>query len=139
METLITKEELKKLNEKDLMFITIPGRMGDIYGCTFVINKNGKYIFYRIENMYKYMDILCEVFPIWSNDLKNANIKFKSDKYEYLYMGMGNGLCIDKTIYDKYMHYLKELVRKKEENELDYKPSINYTIWDEAIKNMINN
>lgn len=39
MKENITKEELMKLNEDELMFITIPGRMGDIYGSTFVIKK----------------------------------------------------------------------------------------------------
>ena len=143
MEILITKEELKKLNENDLMFITIPGRMGDIYGCTFVIIENNKYIFYRIDNMYKYFNILCEVFPILNNDLKKASKRFESNKYKYLYMGMGNGLCIDKNIYDKYIYYLMKYVKKSNlyngEKEFEYQPCINYEVWKTALKDMINN
>lgn len=39
-ENKITKEELYKLNEDDLMFITNPGRMGDVDGSYFVIKNN---------------------------------------------------------------------------------------------------
>ena len=35
----ITREELFKLKEDNLMFITNPGRMGDIGGSTFIIKK----------------------------------------------------------------------------------------------------
>jgi hypothetical protein len=34
----ITKEEFEKLDEKNLIFITNPGRMGDIDGSNFIIN-----------------------------------------------------------------------------------------------------
>lgn len=135
MEEKITKEEIKKLQEKDLMFINIPGRMGDI-SCTLVINDNEKYVFYKIDNMYKYMDILCEIFPIWNNDVMNYEKGLNTSKYKFLDMGMGNYLCIDKEIYDKYITYLLELSQK---NDLNYQPSINYKIWKKAINNMINN
>ena len=117
------------------MFINIPGRMGDI-SCTLVINDNEKYVFYKIDNMYKYMDILCEIFPIWNNDVMNYEKGLDTSKYKFLDMGMGNYLCIDKEIYDKYITYLLELSQK---NDLNYQPSINYKIWKKAINNMINN
>ena len=45
----ITKEEFYTLDEKDLMFITNPGRMGDEEGVTFVIKSNNNYTVYRID------------------------------------------------------------------------------------------
>lgn len=50
----ISKEEFKKLDEKNLMFITNPGRMGDEDGITFSIKEGNKYTLYRVNGwMYK--------------------------------------------------------------------------------------
>ena len=45
----IIKKEFIKLNEKDVMFITNPGRMGDEDGSTFIIKQGNEYIVYRID------------------------------------------------------------------------------------------
>ena len=74
----ISKSEFIKLNEKNLMFITNPGRMGDEDGSTFII-KHGN------EEEYK-------------------------GKYKYLYMGFGNGLSIDNSIYSEFEPYLNNKV-----------------------------
>ena len=51
----ITKYELVKLNENDLVFITSSGRMRDEDGITFII-KYGKYLFsiLSFHIIYKY-------------------------------------------------------------------------------------
>ena len=45
----ISKSDFLKLDEKDLMFITNPGRMGDEDGSTFIIRQDDDYIIYRVE------------------------------------------------------------------------------------------
>ncbi len=143
MKENITKEEVMKLNEEDLMFITIPGRMGDIYGSTLVIRKDNKYIFYRIDNLFKNLDIIDKVFPIWSKSLKDFKKKYESDRYNYIYMGMGNGLCINKEIYYKFIPYLIKNAHKSNlyhgEKNLEYQSAINYEMWEKALNDMINN
>jgi hypothetical protein len=146
----ITKEELLTLNENDLMFITNPGRMGDEDGSTFIIKKDNNYITYRVDGwMYPNgrdknnisMDDMFNKFPMWKESWHNYyNDKSYSGKYIYLYMGFGNGLCIDKSIYDKYNKYLQEkleLSRKESKEEIP-DSALLYGVWYEAFINMIN-
>ena len=97
----ITKDELLKLNEDILVFITNPGRMGDEDGSTFIIKEDNELTIYRVEGwMYpvsgKRVDIsfndLLEQFPKWHETMKNVNEKDYKGKYTHLYMGFGNGL-----------------------------------------------
>ena len=82
-----------------------------------------------------------KVFPkwreLWHN---NYNDKDYNGKYKYIYMGFGNGLCVDKRIYDKFYPYLVEEIKKKT-NEIDddnnYDFCLNYVVWDQALVNMI--
>ena len=111
----ISKEEFLKINEDDVMFISNPGRMGDVSGYNIVVKNNNKLILYRIECLMKkneYNNILNEdvinQFPIWYKELKNNNENYR--KYHYLYMGFGNGLSIDNSIYNEFEPYLNDLV-----------------------------
>lgn len=56
-------------------------------------------------------------------------------------MGFGNGLCVDKTIYDKYYLYLLVEVKhhemySKEEGE-DYNPCLNFPCWESTMEKMV--
>lgn len=58
-------------------------------------------------------------------------------------MGMGNGLCINKEIYDKFIPYLIKNAKRSNlyhgEKNLEYQPAINYEMWEKALNDMINN
>ena len=147
----ISKEEFLKLNEDDLMFITNPGRMGDEDGSTFIIRQDNDYTIYRVEGwMYPkagekidiYLDDFYKQFPKWYETLKNERNKDYQGKYKHLYMGFGNGLCIDNSIYNEYEPYLNEEVEKYLENSEDkesLKYAAVYNVWKKAFINMVNN
>ena len=145
----ISKEKFLNINEKDVMLITNPGRIGDEDGVTFIIKQNNGYKAYRIEGwMYNSIDYnkddyisledTQKQFPKWYKTWKN-NYK---GKYKYLYMGFGNGLSIDNSIYNKYKPYLDKKVKEYSEtktNEENIKYVAIYNVWKEAFLNMINN
>ena len=75
----ISKEDFLRINEEDIMFITNPGRMGDVDGLTFIIKKDNKFKIYRIDGfLYPKKDIeknklisfeeTKKQFPIWLKD-----------------------------------------------------------------------
>lgn len=132
--------DINIFNEDNLMFITNPGRMGDMYGSIFVMKEGNTLKEYYCENIFKSNSIV-EVFPEWKKTIENKDNK--SDKYKYVYMGFGNGLCVDKRIYDKYYPYLFESVKKDdmyyEEDGDNYNPCINYSHWEYALDKMIEN
>jgi len=134
----VTDKDISKFNEDNLMFITNPGRMGDLYGTTFVMMEDNKLKEYYCENIFKSISIV-KVFPEWKNTISTKDNK--SNKYKYVYMGFGNGLCIDKRIYDKYYPYLLEEVKKddlySEEDGDNYNPCINYSNWKNALDKMV--
>lgn len=59
----------------------------------------------------------------------------------FIYMGFGNGLCVDKTIYQEYEPYLlDEVERMKEKNkEAEVKSYMYYSSWKVALEIMLNN
>ena len=81
--TKVTDEDIKKFNEDNLMFITNPGRMGDLYGSTFVMKENNELKEYYLDNIFKSTCIV-DVFKEWKNTISNKDNK--SDKYNYVYM-----------------------------------------------------
>ena len=146
----IKKSEFIKLNENDLMFITNPGRMGDEDGTTFIIKNNHEFTIYRIDGwMYKQDGEILDIslndvsnqFPKWYETWKNNVENINQGKYKYLYMGFGNGLSVDNSIYNEFEPYLTELVEKYLENN-DEKESLKYAaiydLWEEAFRNMVN-
>ena len=63
-------------------------------------------------------------------------------KYTYLYMGFGNGLCIDNSIYKKYKPILNKIVEeslkdKTEEEKESLKYATIFNSWQKAIVEMI--
>ena len=98
----ISKSDFLKLDEKDLMFITNPGRMGDEDGSTFIIRNDNEFIVYRVK---------------------------------YIYMGFGNGLSVDNSIYDEYKYYLDKEINNEENTSLQYANIFN--AWDKAFINMV--
>ena len=136
--TKVTDKDIKKFNEDNLMLITNPGRMGDLYGSTFVMKEDNELKEYYLDNIFRSTSIV-DVFKEWKNTVSNDDNK--SDKYIYVYMGFGNGLCVDKRIYAKYYPYLLEEVKKddlyEEESGDNYNPCINYSVWEKALDNMI--
>ncbi len=109
------------------MFITNPGRMGDEDGTTFIIKNGKELIVYRIdgwmypnkdrnENEIISLNDTFKKFPMWHETWNNSrNEKYKG-KYKYLYMGFGNGLSIDNSIYDEYKPFLDKRLEKYFEN-----------------------
>ena len=144
----ISKKDFLKINENDVMFITNPGRMGDEDGTTFIIKKDNNFKVYRLnEWMYRTKDYNAEEhisldealkqFPKWNDAWKNKGNK----KYKYLYMGFGNGLSIDNSIYNEFKPYLDKTVEdylKDKDDKESLKYSAIYNTWEEAFINMIN-
>lgn len=146
----ISKPDFLKINEDDLMFITNPGRMGDEDGSTFIIRQDNELAIYRVDGwMYpkegKKVDIslndFFKQFPKWVEAWKHSNEEDYNEKYNYLYMGFGNGLSIDNSIYNEFESYLNDLVEKYLENSKDkdeLKYAAIYNCWQEAFINMVN-
>ena len=139
----ITPDEFKNITEDDLLFITFPGRMGDEYGCTLVIKNESEYSIYRIEDIHVFGIDVYNQFPGLSEALKNQEDK-ESDKYKAIYMGYGNLLFVNKSIYDDYKKYLDEIVNReinelKENNEYDksledyYPVMLCFKKWETAL------
>ncbi len=148
----ISKSELVKLNEDVLMFITNPGRMGDEDGSTFIIKHSNELTIYRVDGwMYpkegeKVAILLKDIkkqFPKWFDAWKHGNEEEYQGKYKYLYMGFGNGLSVDNSIYTEFKPYLNSLVEEYlEDRNAEEKESLKYAtifnVWKEAIINMAN-
>ncbi len=142
----ISKSDFLKLDEKDLMFITNPGRMGDEDGSTFIIKDGNSFTIYRVDGwMYGKdpeisLDDARKQFPEWSNTWKEG--ESSKGKYKYLYMGFGNGLCVDRSIYDEYEPYLNSIVEehlegKTKEDKENLKYAEVFNAWEIAFTNMI--
>lgn len=147
----ISKKDLMNLKEEDVMFITNPGRMGDEDGSTFVIKKDDSFIVYRVDGwMYPNKDDknritiydMFKAFPKWKDTWDNYCQERYEGKYVYIYMGFGNGLCIDKSIFGEYLPYLQKEVKKNgwdtPINIIDTNPGVAGS-WEKALENMINN
>lgn len=147
----ISKSDFLKLDEKDLMFITNPGRMGDEDGTTFIIKKEKELISYRISG-WKYgsdekepisLGDVMNQFPKWKEAWQKGLDNDYKGKYRYIYMGFGNGLSVDNSIYEEYKTFLDEAVRKNlekysEEERKKMKNATVFNVWDNAVVNMAN-
>ena len=143
----ITKEEFLKLNEDDVMFITNPGRMGDEDGTTFIIKKDNILTIYRVDGwMYGKdreitLDDALKQFPNWYYTWDHNRDENYKGKYEYLYMGFGNGLSVDNRIYNEFKPYLdkevSEYLKDKEDKDgLEY--GAIFSTWINAVHDMAN-
>ena len=148
----ISKLEFLKLKEENLIFITNPGRMGDEDGITFITKHNNEINIYRIdgllypkerEKIELSLKDIRKQFPKWNKTWKNSKEKKYKGKYKYLYMGFGNGLSIDNSIYCEFEPYLKELIKKYLKEKKDKDESLKYiavyNVWKKAFINMSNN
>lgn len=143
----ITKDEFEKIDEKDVMFITNPGRMGDEDGSCFIVKTGNVFIPYRVSgwmysngNVEITLDEFSKKFPLWMDMWKKSSESSNNGKYTYIYMGFGNGLSIDKSIYDEYYPYFESVVKSNEDYEEDengnYPYHIAYNSWDTAFIEM---
>ena len=142
----ILKKDFLKLNEDDVMFITNPGRMGDEDGSTFIIKQDNKYKIYRLSGwMYPNketeisLDDALNQFPKWKEVWNNNG---NEEKYKYIYMGFGNGLSVDNSIYDEFKPYLDKRVEeylKEEKDKKGLQYAAIFNTWKEAFIDMINN
>ena len=146
----IKKEDFLKIKEEDVYFITNPGRMGDEDGSTFIVKEENNYTVYRIngwmygeksENYISLNDALKQ-FPKWADAWEHSNDEEYKGKYTFIYMGFGNGLCVDNRIYDEYKPYLDKRVEEflerydvKDQKSMQYGAIFN--VWDEAFINML--
>lgn len=140
----ISREEFNSIKEENVMFITNPGRMYDEDGTTFIIKNDNEFIIYRIsgwmygdrDDNYISLEDTFKIFPEWEKRWHNSQDEQLKNKYKYIYTGFGNGLSIDKSIYDEYYKYLIDKVKKHKSYNLkdgdNYNPSINISVWDEA-------
>lgn len=138
----ITIDEFLKLDENDLMLVTNPGRIGDEDGSYFIMKDNDKFVAYRIsgwmygqkENNSVSFDMMCSHFPKWKEAWKNYAKEDYDGKYKFVYMGFGNGLCIDKRVYEEFNKFLERVVsqdpRYKSEEKI---PALYYNSWKKAL------
>lgn len=148
----ISKEDFLKIKEEDVMFITNPGRMGDEDGITFIIKQDNEYKIYRIdgfiyrskdtkESEYISLHDVKKQFPKWNETWKNNSNENYKGKYTYLYMGYGNGLAVDNSIYNEYKTYLDEKVEEfleKEKDKESMKFAAIFNSWEDAFLDMVN-
>jgi len=148
----ISKEEFLKLNEENIMFITNPGRMGDEDGITFVIRNDNEFKAYRVSGwMYPRekdkdnvsLNDALNQFSKWKETWNNEDNENYQGKYKHLYLGFGNGLSIDNSIFNEYEPYLEEAIKVRmeeknysEEDKIKFKYSTIFNVWDEALINM---
>ena len=146
----ITKKEFLKINENNLMFITNPGRMGDEDGSTFIIKDGNKFTIYRADGwMYQKPDEIevslkdaLKQFPRWQDAWDHAKEDDYKGKYKYLYMGFGNGLSIDNSIYNEFVPYLnnrteKYLERKSSGDKESLQYAAIFDVWENAFMDMV--
>ena len=143
----ITIDEFLKLDENNLMLVTNPGRMGDEDGSYFIMKDNDKLVAYRIsgwmygqkENNSVSFDMMCSHFPKWKETWKNAAKEDYDGKYKFVYMGFGNGLCIDKRIYEEFNKFLELVVSKDPRYKSEEKiPAPYYNSWEKALLLYVN-
>ena len=149
----ISKTDFLALNEEDVMFITNPGRMGDEDGITFVIREENQYIKYRVDGLIypnrnsnekdriTLEDVLNQ-FPKWYEAWKHGDEKDYEGKYKHIYMGFGNGLNVDHSIYEEYKPYLEKAIEEKlkqydekEREGMQYAAIFN--VWEKALDEML--
>ena len=139
----ITKDEFLKINEDDVMFITNPGRMGDEDGSTFIIRDGNEFKIYRLSGWMSRnngsdhisLEDAINQFPKWDEAWKNNDKENYKGKYKYIYMGFGNGLCVDNSIYNEFKPYLDEEVEEylqDKENKESLKYAAIFNTWEEA-------
>ena len=80
-------------------------------------------------------------FPKWYEAWKEK--EDYQGKYKYIYMGFGNGLSVDNSIYNEFEPYLNNLVseylkKRPEESKEELKYAAVYNTWEEAFINMAN-
>lgn len=138
----ITKDEFEKIDEKDVMFITNPGRMGDEDGSYFIVKTGNVFIPYRVSgwmysngNVEITLDEFSKKFPLWMDMWKKSFESSNNGKYTYIYMGFGN---IDSSIYEEFKQYFLDEVNKIKESHGDSEnnPSFNYLAWEPAFIKM---
>ena len=146
----ISKEEFLNLNEDNLLFITNPGRMGDEDGITFIMKDNNELTIYRVDGwLYPKeenpitLDDAFKQFPKWREAWNNGEKENYNGKYRFIYMGFGNGLCVDNSIYNEFKPYLDEAVEVFLSKEHpDERESLKYVAvfrsWDDAFVKMTN-
>ena len=147
----ISQKEFKKINEDNLMFITNPGRMGDEDGSTFIIKDGNEFTIYRVDGwMYKKLDKTevslndaLKKFPKWHDAWEHQSEENYKGKYKYIYMGFGNGLSVDNSIYKDFEPYLNNRVEKYlEKKNTNDRESLQYAavfnVWDDAFMDLVN-
>ena len=56
-----------------------------------------------------------------------------------IYMGFGNGLCVDKRIYEEFNKFLELIVSKNTRNKSEEKiPALYYNSWEKALLLYVN-
>lgn len=117
----ITIDEFLKLDEKNLMLITNPGRMENEDGSYFIMKDNDKFVAYRISGwMYGQkepdsvsFDMMCSHFPKWKEAFE------KAEKKEIYLGGCEVFVGLEQPIYHCYNcnnNFYKDLVNYEKVN-----------------------
>ena len=134
-EEKLSRNVFDNLSEADIMFITNPGRLGDVAGVTLIAYQENLYKIYRVDSSSEVsiMDLLNK-YSLWKDMWDNSRDQTFNSKYQYINLGYGNGLMIDHLIYDTFYPYYLEVINKdKEENKN------RLYAWKDAFIKMINN
>lgn len=104
----ISLDELRKLKEEDVLFITSPGRMGDEAGSTFLVKSGDGFVAYRVdwavENPKISREELDSVFPLWHHHGGSETYSV----YVMFFSGMGHKLFVKRDIYNDFMPFLRD-------------------------------
>ena len=146
----ISRKNFFDIKEEDVMFITNPGRIGDVDGSTFIIKKDNNYITYRMdgwmygnhsEKEFISFNEALKQFPKWKESWDNCDNEKYDGKYVYVYAGYGFGIAIDKSIYKEFEPYLTEEVEKIriKFNKDKIEPAMYSPAWRSAVEKMLSN
>ena len=94
------------------------------------------------EDEYIPLDDAKKQFPKWHEAWKNGYKEDYKGKYKYLYMGFGNGLSIDNSIYKEFEPFLNKQIEeyledKTEAEKEELKYAATFNVWKKAVKEMI--
>lgn len=98
------------------------------------------------DSNYISINDLLNKFPKCVDAWNNGDDENYKGKYKHLYLGFGNGLNIDNSIFNEYKLYLDEAIQNKikqenytKEEKEKYKYSTIYNVWEIALIKMAEN
>ena len=135
----MTRPNFLRLDENNIMFIRGLGRMADNDMIFFIVKENDDFKCYKIDGLthdngvgkYDYIsrDDIDYKLPYWKAT-QNMTLPIitlgevycnTTSKYVCIFLGFGDTICINNSIYEKYEKYLKKEIEDFPENHPDKK------------------